>query len=103
MLTPIEIIQAGKVAATLTIAGMSDGFPCGFATVIINPARGKFVKYLKDNKIGSKSYYGGYALSSYDVCDFRGQNMDVKVEACRAFAAVLQANGVNARVESRYD
>ena len=53
--------------------------------------------------MGSKSYYGGYALSSYGVCTFNGQNMDVKRTACDAFAAVLQANGVNARVESRYD
>ena len=37
---------------------------CGFATVIVKPARGKFVKYLKDNDIGRKdSYYGGYTLS----------------------------------------
>ena len=38
---------------------VSDGV-CGFAWVNIKPARGGFVKFLKDNKIGRKdSYYGG--------------------------------------------
>ena len=33
---------------------------CGFAGVVIKPARGKFVSYLKSLGMGYKHYYGGY-------------------------------------------
>ena len=80
---------------------------CGFGTVVIRPAKGAFVKYLKDNRIGSKHWKSGYSISSYDV--MRGhplegtQSMDIKETACEQFAKVLKQYGINAHAESRAD
>ena len=77
----------------------SDGI-CGFAWINIKPARGKFVKYLKDNDIGRKdSYYGGYTIW---VSGF-GQSLDRKSAYARAFAKVLNDNGLKAYAMSRMD
>ena len=80
---------------------------CGFGTVVIRPARGPFVKFLKDNQLGSKHWRTGYSISSYDVMrghDLCGtQSMSIKEEACEAFAKVLNAYGINAHAESRAD
>ena len=71
---------------------VSDG-ACGFAWVNIKPARGKFVKFLKDNNIGRKdSYYGGYTVW---VSGF-GQSLDRKTAYAQAFASVLKENGITA-------
>ena len=78
---------------------VSDGV-CGFAWVNIKPARGKFVKYLKDNDIGRKdSYYGGYTIW---VSGF-GQSMTRKENYARAFVKVLNDNGLKAYAMSRMD
>ena len=98
-----QILSAARTQAAHTLPGAQDGYPCGFAWVTIKPARGPFVKYLKDNGIGRLGVYGGWEVSSYDVCGWHGQNMDVKEDACRAFAEVLRDNGITARVESRMD
>jgi hypothetical protein len=80
---------------------------CGFGTVVIRPARGSFVKFLKDNQLGSKHWRTGYSISSYDVMrghDLCGtQSMSIKEVACEAFAKVLNAYGINAHAESRAD
>lgn len=102
-MSPQEIFNAAKIAADLAVSGAQDGYPCGFAWVRIKPARGKFVKFLKDNNVGRLSEYGGYMLWSSDVCSFTGQNMYVKEEGCFAFAEVLRANGINAFVQTRLD
>ena len=78
---------------------VSDG-PCGFAWINIKPARGKFVKFLKDNNIGRKdSYYGGYTIW---VSEF-GQSMTRKENYARAFVKVLEENGLKAYAMSRMD
>ena len=78
---------------------VSDGV-CGFAWINIKPARGKFVKYLKDNHIGRKdSYYGGYTVW---VSDF-GQSLARKESYARAFTKVLTDNGLTAYSMSRMD
>ena len=78
---------------------MSDGV-CGFAWVNIKPARGKFVKFLKDNNIGRKdSYYGGWTVW---VSDF-GQSVTRKENYARAFAKVLGDYGITAYSMSRLD
>ena len=80
---------------------------CGFGNVTIRPARGSFVKYLKDNKIGSNGWNGGWSISSYDI--MRGhelcgtQSMSIKEEACDAFAKVLEKYGMTAYSQSRAD
>ena len=78
---------------------VNDGV-CGFAWVNIKPARGKFVKFLKDNKIGRKdSYYGGYTVW---VSHF-GQSLARKESYARAFANHLNENGIKAYSMSRMD
>ena len=78
---------------------VADGM-CGFAWINIKPARGKFVKYLKDNDIGRKdSYYGGYTIW---VSGF-GQSLARKESYARAFANHLNKNGITAYSMSRID
>ena len=78
---------------------VADGL-CGFAWINIKPARGKFVKFLKDNDIGRKdSYYGGYTIW---VSDF-GQSVTRKENYARAFVKVLEENGLKAYAMSRMD
>jgi len=78
---------------------VADGV-CGFAWVNIKPARGKFVKFLKDNDIGrTDSYYGGYTVW---VSEF-GQSVTRKENYARAFTSVLRENGLTAYNMSRMD
>jgi len=77
---------------------VSDGV-CGFAGVVIKPARGKFVSYLKSLGMGYKHYYGGWYVS---VREF-GQSMTRKEAYADAFAKVLTEEGVRCYVDSRMD
>ena len=78
---------------------VADGV-CGFAWINIKPARGAFVKYLKENQIGRKdSYYGGYTIW---VSGF-GQSLARKENYARAFTGVLRENGLTAYNMSRMD
>ena len=104
MNSPAEIYAEARAAGNIAVKNAVDGYPCGFAWVNIKPARGPFIKFLKEKNIGRKdSYYGGYTLSSYDCSNFNGQNMDVKEDGCRAFRNVLIQNGVEANVYTRID
>lgn len=102
-----EACEAACSAVDLFHAQHGEPMYCGFGTVVIRPARGSFVKFLKDNKMGSKHWRSGYSISSYDVMrghDLCGtQSMDIKEEACEAFARVLNAYGIQAHAESRAD
>lgn len=77
---------------------VNDGV-CGFASVIVKPANCKFAKYLKEQGLGRKHYYGGLSMS---VRDFN-QSLQKKEAYAYAFAKVLEQNGVTAYVESRMD
>ena len=77
---------------------VSDGV-CGFAGVVIKPARGKFVSYLKSLGMGYKHYYGGWYVS---VREF-GQSMTRKEAYADAFSKVLTEEGVRCYVDSRMD
>jgi hypothetical protein len=72
---------------------------CGFAWVVIKPARGAFVEWLKERKIGHKHYHGGY---EYPVHDFN-QSIARKEAYAHAFASVLRDAGLNAYPGSRLD
>ena len=76
-----------------------EGGACGFAGVVIKPARGKFVSYLKSLGMGYKHYYGGYYVP---VREF-GQSMTRKEAYADAFAKVLTEEGVRCYVDSRMD
>ena len=81
---------------------------CGFANVKVYPARGKFIKFLKEMGIGSNGYKGGWRISYYDMMP-KGhryghtQSMDIKEEGCNAFADALEKYGIEAYMESRAD
>ena len=77
---------------------VSDGV-CGFAGVIIKPARGKFVSLLKKMGRGWKHYYGGF----YMTCREFNQSLTRKEAYCEAFARVLGEAGLRCYVDSRLD
>ncbi len=77
---------------------VNDGV-CGFAGVVIKPARGKFVSYLKSIGMGYKHYYGGWYVS---VREF-GQSLTRKEAYAEAFAKVLGEVGMRCYVDSRMD
>ena len=82
-----------------------EGGVCGFASVVIKPARGKFVAELKKRGIGSAHYYGGYAASSWEFAPSirRDQSYERACAAAEGAAKVLQSYGINAYVDSRID
>ena len=68
-----------------------EGGVCGFAGVVIKPARGKFVSYLKSIGKGNKHYYGGY----YEVDDVIGNQYFVGKDPDYNYAV----NPINPRLE----
>ena len=76
-----------------------EGGVCGFAGVVIKPARGKFVSYLKSIGIGNKHYYGGYYVSVHEF----GQSLTRKEAYADAYAKVLGEAGMSCYVDSRMD
>ena len=102
-----EACEAANKAVDTFYAQHGEPMYCGFGDVKIVPARGTLVKYLKDIKIGSNGWNGGWRISSYDI--MRGhklchtQSMSIKEEACDAFAKVLEKYGITAYSQSRAD
>jgi len=82
-----------------------EGGVCGFASVVIKPARGSIVAELKKRKIGSAHYGGGYSFSSWQVAPSirRDQSYERAVAAARGAVDVLKKYGVNAYVDARID
>jgi hypothetical protein len=79
-----------------------DNYPCGFAWVKIKPARGPFVKVLKELNLGHVDKdYGGYMIwnPSQNFC----QNVDAKAAGAEVFTAELRKYGVNANAYTRWD
>jgi hypothetical protein len=82
-----------------------EGGVCGFASVVIKPARGSLVAELKKRKIGSAHYGGGYSFSSWQLAPSIRQDQSYE-RACAAAAGavkVLQSYGINAYVDARID
>ena len=104
-------LNARKVAIKAVddfVAKHGEPMYCGFASVSIHPARGKFVSFLKKAGVGDNGYRGGYRISYYEIMppDHRWrhcQSMDIKEVACGAFADALKKYGLKAYMESRAD
>ena len=79
----------------------NEWFPCGFASVVIKPARGPVVAALKDLGIGGKAYGGGYSV--WNPSNNPTQWMDAKYQGAIAFAKVLRSAGVDCEPECRMD
>ena len=76
-----------------------EGGACGFAGVVIKPACGKFVSYLKSLGMGHKHYYGGY----YVPVRAFGQSLARKEAYAEAYAKILSEEGMRCYVDSRMD
>ena len=100
------IQEARKEAERFTKAYLEqiggDNYPCGFAWVNIKPARGPWIKALKDIDFGrTDDFYGGYTI--WNPSGVSCQNVDAKIAGAKAFSAVLAKYGVTANVRSRWD
>ena len=80
-----------------------EGGVCGFASVVIKPARGSIVAELKKRKIGSAHYGGGYSFSSWQLAQSirQDQSYERAVAAAKGAVEGLKKYGVNAYVDSR--
>jgi|TARA_B100000282_G_scaffold225051_1_gene167919 hypothetical protein len=104
-------LNARKVAVKAVDDYMKDKeepLYCGFASVSIHPARGKFVKFMKNAGIGDNGYRGGYRISYYDIMpqDHRyrtTQSLDIKEVATEAFRDELRKYGMTVYADSRAD
>lgn len=77
-------------------------FPCGFAWVIIKPARGPLVKRLKEMKIGEvDKYQGGYKV--WNPSNVPTQSMIAKKVGADAFVKVLRAAGYSCKAHETMD
>ena len=95
-------LEALKAAQSAQV-GQVDNYPCGFGWLNIKPARGPLVKYLKEHKIGyTDSYHGGYTVSA-SAMGSRFQNVYVNEAMCQRAADVLQREGYDVVVYSRWD
>jgi len=103
----LEIYEEAALAASIAANAMvatNPGvwYPCGFSSVRIRPARGKFVTVMKDQGIGrTDDFEGGYVFSN--PSRNLTQWMDAKIEGSKAFAKVLEKHGIKAIVQSRMD
>lgn len=97
-----EATQAAQKAAADMKAQRGDGFPCGFAWVVVhgvklNTRLGKEMK-----RVGfSKNYGGGIQL--WNPSRNMAQNVDILMAGARAYAEVLKRNGIDAYADSRWD
>jgi hypothetical protein len=82
-----------------------EGGVCGFASVVIKPARGSIVAELKKRKIGSAHYGGGYSFSSWQLAPSirRDQSYERACAAAKGAVEVLKSYGINAYVDARID
>jgi len=91
-----------KAAKQKIAENPGEWYPCGFASVKISPARGKFVNLMKKLEIGyTDTFNGGYVIS--DPAQLHTQWMDAKLAGARAFAEVLRSSGIKAYPESMID
>ena len=109
---PYEMWSNAKKACLDTVneftAKHGEPMYCGFANVKVYPARGKFIKFLKEMGIGSNGYKGGWRISYYDIMpqdhQYRTtQSLDIKEIACEAFRDELRKYGLTVYAESRAD
>jgi hypothetical protein len=105
-MTPQEIYEeAEQSAADAFRLAMIEHDPmgglCGTAWIVVRPARGPFISYLKSKGIGETGVYGGWEITVATPPEYRGQNSDIKEAGVRAFARVLKENGLKAAVCTR--
>ena len=109
---PAEIWDEAREAAVKAVdehmRDRKEPLYCGFANISIRPARGAFVKFLKDQKIGDNGWNGGWRISYYDLMPkghryAHTQSMDIKEIGCDAACDALKKYGIKGYTESRAD
>ena len=97
--------DAAAVRNSLLPPEQERGLDCGFAWVVIKPARGKFVSYLKKQGIGSTRSYGGggYEIWYSSLHKQATQSVSVHYAAATAYSEVLNKHGINSYPGSRLD
>jgi hypothetical protein len=100
-----EAVAAAAAAANAENAKLPPeqmrGLDCGFAWVVVKPARGPFVSWCKKNGCGRSHHAGGWCFWSPGKANT--QSMSVHQAGAEAFAEVLKAHGINADADYRYD
>lgn len=73
--------------------------PCGFAWITIRPARGSFVRWLREHGLGHNGYRGGWKVPIHGF----GQSYYRKMACAKAIAECLQQYGVQAFYDGTLD
>ena len=90
--TPMGVYSVDLLGNQLSETTIINEGVCGFAWVRIKPARGPFIKFLKENNFGDLCLYGGWMIS---VSMFTGsQSFERNEAAAKAFVEVLKKNGI---------
>ena len=100
--------QEAKKAVDAYVEKYGEPMYCGFANVSIHPAQGRFVRYMKQMKIGSNGYRGGWRIPYNDIMPkdhpyLHTQSMSIREIACDAFKDELEKYGLTVYSESRGD
>ena len=100
--------QEAEKAVDAYVEKYGEPMYCGFANVSIHPARGRFVRYMKQMKIGDNGYRGGWRISYNDIMPknhpyLHTQSMSIREIACDAFKDELEKYGLTVYSESRGD
>jgi len=72
---------------------------CGFASVIVKPGNSSFAKWLKNEGLAEKHYYGGVYIWISD----HNQSYERKKVHANKMAEIFQLAGIAAHAESRLD
>ena len=100
--TPVKFGQAKGLTGSEMVPGTESIEPeglCGWAGIVVKPARGPFITFCKANGHGSKHVYPGWILPCRG--EFDSQSIERKEAYADAFIAVLQDNGIRAYKTSR--
>jgi hypothetical protein len=105
----LDIFLEAQLAAELAAKrhleeNPGEWYPCGFAWVKIQPARGRFVAMCKDQDIGyTDDFEGGYVI--HNPSKNMTQWMDAKEVGARAFVEVLKKHfpEMKVSVQTRMD
>ena len=73
---------------------VADGV-CGFAWVNFGDGRKPVARWLRQNKIGYKDYYGGWSVWADDFLPKFSQSLQRKEAAMRAVVGVYRKHGFN--------
>lgn len=104
-----EAVVAGNAAAKAHDATLGPenlrGLDCGFAWVVIHPARGPFVEWAKREGIGETRTYGdrGFQIWYSKFSNVPTQSIGTHEAAARAVVEVLKRHDINASSASRLD